>query len=119
MRTGAGNTWNQARVYSLRHHHQLPEYEPTRAPAGVLTLDQAAGRLGVSVTVVRRLIHSTTIPATQVVPGAPWQIPVAAVESPEVLEAARGIQNRHRPSEPQRRDECTLELTGFEPFEKE
>ncbi|HKD00809.1 MAG TPA: helix-turn-helix domain-containing protein, partial [Terriglobales bacterium] len=119
MRTGAGNTWNQARVYSLRHHHQLPEYEPTRSPAGLLTLDQAAGRLGVSVTVVRRLIHSKTIPATQVVPGAPWQIPVAAVESPEVLEAARGIQNRHRPSEPQRRDECTLELTGFEPFEKE
>jgi hypothetical protein len=71
------------------------------------------------VTVVRRLIHSKTIPATQVVPGAPWQIPVAAVESPEVLQVARDIKNRHRPSGPQFRDECTLELTGFEPFEKE
>jgi excisionase family DNA binding protein len=86
MRTGAGNTWNEARVYSLRHHHQLLDYVATRSPAGILTLDQAAGRLGVSVTVVRRLIHSKTIPATQVVPGAPWQIPVAAVESPEVLQ---------------------------------
>jgi excisionase family DNA binding protein len=119
MRTGADNTWNEARVYSLRHHHQLPDYEATRSPAGILTLDQAAGRLGVSVTVVRRLIHSKTIPATQVVPGAPWQIPVAAVESPEVLQVARDIKNRHRPSGPQFRDECTLELTGFEPFEKE
>jgi excisionase family DNA binding protein len=119
MRTGADNTWNEARVYSLRHHHQLPDYEATRSPAGILTLDQAAGRLGVSVTVVRRLIHRKTIPATQVVPGAPWQIPVAAVESPEVLQAARDIKNRHRPSGAQFRDECTLELTGFEPFEKE
>jgi excisionase family DNA binding protein len=119
MRTGAGNTWNEARVYSLRHYHQLPDCEATRSPAGILTLDQAAGRLGVSVTVVRRLIHSKTIPATQVVPGAPWQIPVAAVEYPEVLQAARDIKNRHHPSAPQSRDECTLELTGFEPFEEE
>ena len=106
-------------MYSLRHYHQLPDYEATRSPAGVLTLDQAAGRLGVSVTVVRRLIHSKTIPATQVVPGAPWQIPVAAVESPEVLQTARDIKNRHRPSLPQFPDKCTLELTGFEPFEEE
>ena len=67
----------------------------------------------------RRFIHSKTIPATQVVPGALWQIPVAAVESPEVLQTARDIKIRHRPSSPQFRDECTLELTGFEPFEEE
>jgi excisionase family DNA binding protein len=119
MRTGAGNTWNEARVYSLRHHHQWPDYEATHSPAGTLTLDQAAGRLGVSVTVVRRLICSRTIPATQVVPGAPWQIPVAAVESQEVLQAARDIKDRHRPSRSQLRDECTLEMTGFEPLEQE
>ncbi len=115
MRTGAGNNWNEARVYSLRHHHQLPAYDPARSWVDILTLDQAAGRLGVSVTVVRRLIHGKTIPVTQAVPGAPWQIPVAAVESPEVLQAVRDVKDRHRPSRPQFRDECTLELTGFEP----
>src|SRR6266480_227846 len=104
MRTGAGNTWNEARVYSLRHHHQLPDYDATRSPAVTLTLDQAAGRLGISVTAVRRLIHSKAIPATQVVPGAPWQIPAAAVESPEALQAAMNIKNRHRPR-PQFHDE--------------
>ena len=119
MRTGAGNTWNEARVYALRHHHQFPAYDPTRSSAGVLTLDQAAVRLGVSVTVVRRLIHSKTIPANQVVPGAPWQIPVAALESPEVLKAVREVKDRHRPSRsPFHHDECTLELRGFEPFEE-
>ncbi|MGO8787246.1 MAG: hypothetical protein ACLQVL_07665 [Terriglobia bacterium] len=67
----------------------------------------------------RRLIHSKTIPATQVVRGAPWQIPVAPVESPEALQAARDIKNRHCPSAPQSRDECTLELTGFGLIEEE
>src|SRR5215831_5925805 len=119
MRTGAGNTWNEARVYSLRHHHQLPAYDASRGPASVLTLDQAAARLGVSVTTVRHLIRSKTLPATQVVPGAPWQIPAATVESSEVLQAARDIKNRHRPSRTPFRDECTLELlTGFEPIEE-
>ena len=118
MRTGAGNTWNEARVYSLRRHHQLPDYDATRSPAVTLTLDQAAGRLGISVTAVRRLIHSKAIPATQVVPGAPWQIPAAAVESPEALQAAMHIKNHHRPR-PQSHDEGTLELTGFELLEEE
>jgi DNA invertase Pin-like site-specific DNA recombinase len=119
MRTGAGNTWNEVRVRSLRHYHQLPAYDASASPAHILTLVQAAARLGVSPTVVRHLIDSKTIPATQVVPGAPWQIPVAAVESPEVQQAARDIQNRRRPSGSQFGDEGTLELTGFGPLEEE
>jgi excisionase family DNA binding protein len=118
MRTGAGNTWNEGRVYSLRHYHQLPAYDASRS-TGVLTLAQAAGRLGVSPTVVRHLIQSKTIPATQVVPGAPWQIPAAAVESPAVRQAAVDIKNRRRPSGPQFGDEGTLELTGFGPLKEE
>jgi excisionase family DNA binding protein len=113
MRTGEGNTWNEGRVYSLRHYHQMPAYDATGLPAGILTLEQAAGRLGVSPRVVRHLIHRKAIPATQVVQGAPWQIPAAAVEAPEVRQAAMDLKNRRRPSRPQFRDECTLELTGF------
>jgi excisionase family DNA binding protein len=119
MRTGAGNTWNEGRVYSLRHYHELPAYDASRCPAGVLTLAQAAGQLRVSPSVVRHLIHSKTIPATQVLPGAPWQIPAAAVESPKVMQVAMDIKNRRRPSRPQFGDESTLELTGFEPLKEE
>jgi DNA invertase Pin-like site-specific DNA recombinase len=118
MRTGAGNTWNQGRVSSLRHHHELPAYDASRPAADMLTLDQAAGRLGVSPTVVRHLIQSQTIPATQVVPGAPWQIPAVALESSEVTQAAMDIKNRRRPSGPQFRDESTLELAGFLPLKE-
>ena len=87
MRTGAGNTWSQGRVYSVRYHHRLPAYDAARSPQGVLTMEQAAQRLGVSSTVVRRLIQDKTIAATQVVPGAPWQIPAEALES-ELVSAA-------------------------------
>jgi excisionase family DNA binding protein len=119
MRTGRGNGWSEMRVRSLRHYHQLPAHDANRGPAGSLTLDQAARRLGVSPTVVRHLIHRKTIPATQVVPGAPWQIPVAAVESPDVVQVAIDIKNRRRPSGPQNREEYTLELKGWESLQEE
>jgi DNA invertase Pin-like site-specific DNA recombinase len=118
MRTGAGNTWNESKVCSLRHYHQMPAYDASRRPADILTLDQTARRLGVSPTVVRHLIQNQTIPATQVVPGAPWQIPVAAVECSEVRQAAMDIKNRCRPSGPQSRDEDTLELAGLWPLKQ-
>ena len=94
MRTGAGNTWNEARVYWLRHYHRLPAYDASRSRAGVLTLEQAAARLSVSPCVVRRLIEARTIDATQVVPGAPWQIAAEALESQAVLMAIRNGKRR-------------------------
>jgi excisionase family DNA binding protein len=112
MRTGAGNTWNEGRVYSLRHYHELAAYDASCSQTDILTLEQAARRLGVSPTVVRHLIHHKTFPATQVVPGAPWQIPAEAVELPTVRQAAMEIKNRRRQKQPQRSDEATLDLAG-------
>ena len=112
MRTGAGNTWNEGRVYSLRHYHELAAYDASCPQTDILTLEQAARRLGVSPTVVRHLIHHKTVPATQVVPGAPWQIPAEAVELPTVRQAAMEIKNRRRQKQPQRPDEATLDLAG-------
>lgn len=116
MRTGAGNGWSEAKVRKLRHYHQLPAYDASRVTPDSLTLEQAAGRLGVSVTAVRHLIQRKTIPATQVVPGAPWRIPVAAVEAPKIRQAVMDIQSRRHPRGVHFRDERTLELTGlFDP----
>jgi Recombinase/Recombinase zinc beta ribbon domain len=113
MRTGNGHSWNKGRVSALRHYHHMPAYDATASPAGILTLEQAATRLGVSPTVVRHLIRRETIPARQVVPGAPWQIPAVAVETPEVKRAAGEIKKRRRASGTELRDECTLKLMGF------
>jgi hypothetical protein len=56
-----------------------------------LTLVQAATRLGVSNTVVSRLIKEGTLPARQVVRYAPWIIEVADLELPGVQKAIRAV----------------------------
>jgi excisionase family DNA binding protein len=70
-RTGAGNTWTQARVTSLRGAHGIPAF---RADPALVTMDQAAIALGVSAMTVRRLIAKGLLPAHQPVPYAPWTI---------------------------------------------
>lgn len=96
LRTGAGNTWSEQRVYSMRHYHELPAYDPSLRENGVVTLEQAAHRLGVSTTSVRRMIDQRLIPASQVVECAPWQIPVEALEAVAVQQAATNIKSRLR-----------------------
>jgi len=94
LRTGTGNTWNETRVQSARHHQTLPTFDPTRAKDLVVTLEEAAHRLDVSPTSVRRMIDQKTIAATQVVACAPWQIPVAVLGSEAVRRAVKAIKNR-------------------------
>lgn len=94
LRTGASNTWNEQRVYALRRSHHLPA--PTSTCAQTLTLEQTAERLGVSATCVRHMIERKLIPATQAIECAPWQIPVRALESAEVMNAVSAVKNRLR-----------------------
>lgn len=70
LRTGVGHTWTEQRVYSARRYHLLPAFDPQRAKHFV-TLEQAAQRLGVSPTTVRRLIRHKKLDGTQVLPCAP------------------------------------------------
>jgi excisionase family DNA binding protein len=94
--TGANNTWSEQSVYSARHYHQLPAYDPNQSSHDFLTMAEAAQRLGISTTSVRRLIEQTKLTATQVVPCAPWQIPIAALESQDVRTAVANIKRGAR-----------------------
>lgn len=94
FRTGTGNTWTEGRIRSLRSYHEWPTYDTKRASRQGLTLEEASERLGVSHKIVRRLIDAGKISATQVVPWAPWEISLEAVESEEVLEAVRNTKRR-------------------------
>jgi hypothetical protein len=96
LRTGAENTWSESRVSWARQHHKLPAFDPNRCSKSVVTMEEAAQRLGVSATSVRRLIRQKTMPASQVVACAPWQIPVPALESEAVRRAVENIKNRVR-----------------------
>jgi len=92
LKTGTGNTWNEARVRSLREHFRLPAHR-NGLPEDRVNMLQAAQRLGVSTTLVRRLIGDKILPATQIVPGAPWEIDSQAIVSPVVIQAAVAAKN--------------------------
>ena len=55
-------------------------------------MGQAADRLGISTTAVRRMIARKLIPATQVVPCAPWEIGPETLELPAVRAAVEAIK---------------------------
>lgn len=95
LKTGSGNNWVELRVRTARNYHELPSYDPTLRQ-NMLTLEEASERLEISHKIVRRLIDSKMIPATQVVPWAPWEIPAEAIQSEEVLREVAAVKRGSR-----------------------
>lgn len=94
LRTGVDNTWNEMRVYSVRHRQQLPAFDPNQRNPSEVTLDQAAQRLNLSPPSVRKMIEQKILPGRQIVECAPWQIPVEALDTEPVRRAAANLRNR-------------------------
>ena len=94
-RTGQGRTWRASRVLGLRHYHGIA----AGARQGQWrSLERAAEELGVSNTVVRRLIREKALPAEQVVTYAPWLIRREDLALPAVLAAVQAVrEGRRRP----------------------
>jgi Recombinase/Recombinase zinc beta ribbon domain len=107
LRTGAGNSWNAQRVYGLRRQQGLPG-AGSNAGNRTMTLQQAVDRLGVSELSVRRLIEQKVRPATQVVPCAPWEISLEALNLPAVQQAIDSARKRKRPPTPRDEESDTL-----------
>jgi DNA invertase Pin-like site-specific DNA recombinase len=95
LKTGVGNTWTESRVYSVRRKHRLLDYSPSVNAQEMLTLNQAADRLGVGSWVVRRLIKIGILEADQIVRSAPWQIKVSALEKDDIKKAIHAIKTRN------------------------
>ncbi len=94
LRTGAGNTWRAGRVRTLRSYHDLPTYDASLVDHRMITLEQAADRLGVAIKTMRRLIDENVVSASQVAPCAPWQISAADLQSERVSQRLREIRSR-------------------------
>lgn len=62
----------------------------------MLTLEEASARLGVSHKIVRRLIDSQVIVATQVVALAPWEIPADSIQSERVRREVAAVKRGRR-----------------------
>lgn len=107
LKTGSGNNWIELRVRTARSYHELPSYDP-KLRQDTLTLEEASERLGVSHKIVRRLIDSKAIVAAQVVPWAPWEIPVKAIQSEQVLRAVAAVKRGSRAKEIAMEAELTM-----------
>jgi excisionase family DNA binding protein len=82
-------------VHSARFYYQLPLFSQNDQPS-VVTLQEAAERLNVSQSIVRRMIEEKILPAHQVLVCAPWQIPVAALDSEAIRKQATDLRNQIR-----------------------
>jgi hypothetical protein len=94
-RTGTGKPWRAHSVARVRYQSRLPNF-----PKGKdwLTLRQPAEQLEGSETVVKRLSTQGTLPASQVVPLAPWMIRRADLDLAAVYAAVQAVQaSRLRP----------------------
>ena len=100
MRTGMGHTWTQQRVRSFRNDHGIEAYRGgERAERGEVTLEEAAGRLGVSRMTVIRLIKDRSLPAKQTCAGAPYVIRETDLDLPTVrrlIESGRAVSQDPR-----------------------
>ena len=112
-RSEDGRTWTTVQVRDLRERLGIAVFDPETAGAETVSADEAAHRLGVSVESVRRLIREEKLPATQLMPLAPWKIPVEGLESEAVGIGVREIIARRPGNVRQTQDVSTLRLPGI------
>lgn len=92
-KTGAGKPWRVPRVHNARYVHRLINY---RQRNEWLTVEGASRELGVSITVIRRLIREKTLPATQIVANAPWIITRSSLSLPDVQAEIEAVRSGRR-----------------------
>jgi hypothetical protein len=68
-----GKARTTVRVRELRERLGIAPFDPNLARAETISADAAAIRLGICVGSVRKLIREGVLPATQLMPSAPWQ----------------------------------------------
>lgn len=108
-----GLTWTELRVAELRNRMGVAAFDPLADRRPTISADAAAERLGICIGSVHKLIKSGTLPATQLMPSAPWQIPLAALDSEHVRIGIQEIVDRRPTKALAALDNGTLRLPGL------
>lgn len=107
-----GETWTTMRVRELRERLGMAAFDPAAAPE-TIGIAATAQRLNIAVDSVHQLIREGVLPATQLLPLAPWKIPVAALDSEAVRIGVREIISRRPKNMSKLQDDKTLQLPGI------
>ncbi len=90
-KTNDGETWTTVRVREMRERLGIPDYDSSKADGQIISLMKAAERLGICVGSVKSLVLKGILPATQIMPGSPWLVPVEALTSEAVRIGVRRV----------------------------
>jgi DNA invertase Pin-like site-specific DNA recombinase len=112
-RSADDTTWTTVRVRELRERLGIAPFDPTHPREETISVDETARRLKICVGSVLRLIREGTLPAKQLMPSAPWQVPVAALESETVRIGVRAVVERRPRNFEVLQEEKTLKLPGL------
>jgi hypothetical protein len=108
-----GKSWTTVRVRELRERLEIPEFDPSTVDRETISADETASRLKISIGSVHLLIRQGVLPATQLMPCAPWKVPVDALESEAVKIGVREIVARRPRNFAILQGVKTLTLPGF------
>ncbi len=91
-RSARGARFTSLSVASLRQHWHIPRYQPPNEPPDgeMVTVTEAAHRLGVAPSTLHRWLQDGFIGGEQLTPGAPWQIRLTDELRARFLEEAPG-----------------------------
>jgi DNA invertase Pin-like site-specific DNA recombinase len=108
-----GKSWTVARVRELRERLGITAFDPASIKIETITVDEAAHRLNICIGSVKRLIREGVLPATQLMPSAPWQISASALDTEAVKIGVRAVMERRPSNFTALQDLKTLKLPGF------
>lgn len=108
-----GKSWTTVRVRELRERLGIMPFDPTSDRVETISVDETASRLGICVGSVQKLIREGVLPATQLLPSAPWQVPVAALETEAIKTGVREIIGRRPRNYRVLQDDKTLKLPNL------
>ncbi|HEY1966041.1 MAG TPA: recombinase family protein [Acidobacteriaceae bacterium] len=108
-----GKSWTVVRVRELRERLGIAAFDPAAPREETISVDETAQRLKVCVGSVHLLIREGILPATQLMPSAPWQIPVSALQTEALKIGVRKIVARRPGNFAVLQGEKTLKLPGF------
>lgn len=113
-KSSEGESWTTVKVRMLRERLHVPAFDEHAPRIKSISVDETATRLDICVGSVHRLIREGVLPAKQAMPSAPWQVPLAALDTEAVKIGVRSVKSRRPNNFAVLQDTRTLNYLAFE-----